>query len=179
MRIFLFIGIAAVAFACNTTKHVSDAVAEEELVEETDTLDVLSEEELLNAENTNPDPNIDGKPQRPYQVRGEFGDVNQRTDAYNVLSAKIVGNKLLVDISYTGGCAHHKFKCVGSQAISKSLPPQRAIKLIHDNDNDVCESLVNQTIEIDIQPYAFSAAGRSEIVLILDGYSQELNYINE
>lgn len=178
MRIFLFIGIAAFTFACSTQKGVIDNSSEEAAVEET-TEEVLTEEEALSTENTNPDPNIDGKPQRPYQVRGEFGDVSQRTDEYKVLSAKIVGNKLFVDVSYTGGCAHHKFKCVGNKSVSKSIPPQRSIKIIHDNDDDVCESIVNQTIEIDIQLFANSAAERSEIVLILDGYSKQLNYINE
>lgn len=150
-------------FACNTEKELTDNSMEEVVVEE----------------DTNPDPNIDGKPQRPYQVQGTIGDVNMRTDAYDIVSAKIVGNKLYIDITYTGGCAHHRFECIGTKAISKSNPPQRAIKLIHSDDNDSCESLVNQTIEVDIKAFALSATGKSEIVLNLEGYGQALNYINE
>lgn len=169
MRILLFIGIAAMTFACSTEKELAENTTEEE---------VLTEEVVLTSEIKNLDPNIDGKPQRPYQVKGSFGDINQRTDAYEIVSAKIEGNKLYIDITYTGGCAHHRFECVGMEAVSKSNPPQRAIKLIHSNDNDSCESIVKQTIEVDIQLFALSAAGRSEIVLNLERYSQALNYIN-
>ena len=172
MRTFLFIGVAAFLLGCATEKEIIGN-APEAAVEE-----VITEEEALTSGSSNEDPNIDGKPQRPYQVRGQIGDMSSKTDPFTIVSAKIIGNKLLLDVTYSGGCGNHKFECFGSPAISKSIPPQRAIKLIHDNGNDECESIVNQTIEIDIQPFAASQAGRSEIVLILEGYSGQLNYTN-
>lgn len=173
MRTFLFIGIAAFALGCASEKEIL------ETVDMPVSKDILTEEEALNSDTTSEDPNIDGKPQRAYQVKGQIGEISsKKSDPYTIVGAKIVGNKLFVDITYSGGCAHHRFECVGSAAISKSLPPQRAIKIIHNNDNDLCESIVNQTIEIDIRPFAFSAAGPSEIVLNLEGFSGQLNYSN-
>lgn len=133
----------------------------------------------VETEQINPDANLDDKPKRPYQVVGTIGDVAQRSDAYTITNAKIFGNKLFLDITYSGGCAWHKFECVGSMAVMKSMPPQRSIRLIHDNDNDTCEAIVNQTIEIDISAFAESPTPGSEIVLILDGYKEKLNYIYE
>jgi hypothetical protein len=155
MRNFLFIGLAAFAIGCASEKEVI----------------------IGNTPVETEEPETNGKPQRPYQVQGTLGDVSsKKSDAYSILDARIVGNKLFIEISYSGGCAHHKFECIGSEAISKSLPPQRSIKLIHDNDNDSCESMVKQTIEVDIQAFALSAAGRSEIVLLLEGFKGQLNY---
>lgn len=177
MRIFLFIGVAAFALGCANQKNIVDNAVEEEVVEEV-VEEIINEEEATSSESTNEDANTDSKPQRPYQVRGEIGDVGSKTDPFDIVSARIDGNNLYVDITYTGGCAYHKFKCFGSEAISKSLPPQRTIKLIHEDDNDTCESLVKQTIEIDIRAFALSAAESSEIVLLLEGYSVPLNYKN-
>jgi hypothetical protein len=177
MREFLAIGLAAFFIGCANEKEVvainpPDAV---EVVTET-----IDEEAALAAGTNNDDPNIDGKPQRPYKIQGEIGEISSKeSDPFQILSAKIIGNKLFIEISYTGGCGMHNFRCFGNEAISKSIPPQRAIKLVHDNGDDTCKSIVKQTIEVDINPFAYSLAGRSEIVLLLDGYSQHLTYINE
>jgi hypothetical protein len=159
----LFI-LALALLSCKAQKSVAEEVSK-----------VTIEEQV--AEETNE--NIEGKPQRPYQVTATVGDVSQKTDAYTIENAKIQGNKLFLDISYTGGCAWHKFEFVGSMAVMKSMPPQRAVKLIHDADNDSCESIVKQTIEIDISALADAQIPGREIVLILDGYNERLNYIYE
>lgn len=172
MRELLIIGLAAFIIGCKTVPEVVDVNVSEEIV--------AVEEVALDEGTSVVDPNIDGKPQRPYQIQGRIGDFSSKaSDPFEILSAKVIGNKLFVEVSYSGGCGLHKWECFGNEAISKSLPPQRAIKLIHDNGDDACESIVNQTIEIDINPFAFSLAGRSEIVLLLDGYSQQITYINK
>ncbi|MFT6921853.1 MAG: hypothetical protein ACJA1C_000851 [Crocinitomicaceae bacterium] len=174
MRNFLIIGLAALAIGCANEKDLITGTPPVE-TEIQDTVDAVD----VSTESTTEGPEDNGKPQRPYQVQGTIGDASSKeSDAYDILSARIVGNKLFIEISYSGGCAHHRYECIGSEAISKSLPPQRSIKLIHNNDNDSCESIVKQTIEIDIQPFAYSQAGRSEIVLLLEGFNGQLNYIN-
>lgn len=173
MRKFLIIGLAALAIGCANKKDLVTGTppVEAETPDTVENADPTSESEEGSEDN--------GKPQRPYQIQGTLGDASsQKSDAYDILGARIEGNKLFIEISYSGGCAHHKFECIGNEAISKSLPPQRSIKLIHDNDNDSCESIVKQTIEVDIRAYALSAAGRSEIVLLLEGFSRQLNYTN-
>lgn len=175
MRKFLIIGLAALVIGCANKKDLVTGTPPPVEAETPDTV-----EEVLPTEGSETEDSEDnGKPQRPYQVQGMIGDASSKeSDAYDILRARIEGNKLFIEISYSGGCAHHRFECIGSESISKSLPPQRSIKLIHNNGDDSCESIVKQTIEVDIQPFAFSAAGRSEIVLLLEGFSGQLNYIN-
>ena len=170
MRFFLIIGLAALLIGCANEKDLITRTppVEREIPDTFDATDVSTEVTEYNR-----------KPQRPYQVQGMIGDASSKeSDAFDILSARIVGNKLFIEISYSGGCAYHRYECFGSEAISKSLPPQRSIKLIHKNVNDSCESIVKQTIEVDIQPFALSQAGRSEIVLLLEGFNGQLNYIN-
>ncbi|NRA13246.1 MAG: hypothetical protein HRT57_14970 [Crocinitomicaceae bacterium] len=175
MKSILFIGLIAFAFGCANHKNNSALEVEDKEVEIVEAVD----DENASTDTQTEDYEEDSKPQRPYQVKGTIGDVSsKKSDAYEILSARVEGNNLYLEISYTGGCAHHRFECIGSEAISKSLPPQRSIKLIHNDDNDSCESLVKQTIKVDIQPFALSAAGRSNIVLFLEGFRGELNYTN-
>lgn len=117
------------------------------------------------------------KPQRPYDVTAEIGDLSQKSDPYEILDAYFEDNYLMIDIKYTGGCGWHKYKFIGSPSVMKSNPPQRSVKLIHDNDDDACESEVIQTIRVDVSPLAMTATVGSEIILILDGYKEKLKYI--
>lgn len=177
MREFLLIGLAAFFIGCVNEKEVVAINTHDDLELASETID---EEAVLAAGANNDDPNIDGKPQRPYKIQGEMGEVSSKeSDPYQILNTKIIGNKIFIEISYTGGCGMHNFRCFGNESISKSIPPQRVIKLVHDDGDDTCESIVKQTIEVDINPFAYSLAGRSEIVLLLDGYNQPLTYINE
>lgn len=168
MRNFLFIGLTAFAIGCANNKSHSVIPPETEVASE-----VTEEEVSIETE----DSENSGKPQRPYQVKGILGDVSsKKSDEFEILSARLNGDKLSVHIKYTGGCAHHKFECIGSRSISKSLPPQRSIKIIHDNDNDSCESLVMQTLEIDLRAFALSEEKNGTITLNLEGMKGQLNY---
>ena len=174
MRNFLIIGLTALAIGCANKKDlvVGTTPIEAEIPDK-------MEDTVATAGSETADYVHNGKPQRPYQVKGTLGDARSKeSDAYDILGARIEGNKLFIEISYSGGCANHRFECIGNEAISKSLPPQRSIKLIHNNDDDSCESIVKQIIEVDIQPFALSATGRIDIVLLLEGFSGQLNYIN-
>lgn len=117
------------------------------------------------------------KPQRPYDVTAEIGDLNRKSDHYEILDAYFADNHLMIDIKYTGGCGWHKYEFVGSPAVMKSNPPQRMVKLIHDDGDDNCESEVIQTIRVDVRPLTMTATVGSEIILILDGYKEKLKYI--
>lgn len=119
----------------------------------------------------------DSKPKRPYQLKAQIGDISQRSDFYEIKSASIEGNKMYINIQYSGGCERHTFELLGSEGVLKSLPPQRAIRLIHHNNDDMCESIVNETIEADLTDLAFEKTRGSEIVLNLDGYSKPLKFI--
>ena len=174
MRIFLTIGIAALLIGCNNAKELQNG-ATEEVTEEVVTEETVQEDAPDN-QISESEENPGVKPQRPAYVRGELGDINTRTDAYQITSAKVEGKILYLTVTFSGGCAEHKFRCIGSEALAKSNPPRRSIKLIHDAKGDSCEEFVTRNIEIDIIPFAASAAGPSEVILDLEGYSEPLNF---
>lgn len=117
---------------------------------------------------------VELKPQRNYHVIATLGKFPE-SDPVDIDSVWVQGNSLLINVSYTGGCALHKFEFVGSEAIMKSMPPQRVVKLIHYDGADSCESIVNQTIEINITPLSITETAGSEIILVLG--KQKIKYI--
>lgn len=163
--LLLIVSIAFLA-SCNSTEEV---IADAEPPQPP-----AQAEEILDETEVQEEPS--DKPQAPYRLKAQIGDVSQRSDHYSITSARIEGNTLWIDVEYSGGCAWHTFELIGSAAVMKSLPPQRSIKLIHNNDEDMCEAWVKQTIQADISELAASQTSGSEIVLILDGYNEKLNF---
>ena len=109
--------------------------------------------------------------------KAQIGDVTQESDPVTVTSAALDGNILSLEIEYSGGCKDHTYELIGSAAVMKSLPAKRAIKLVHNSNEDSCRELVSETIKFDIQDLAYTQKTGSEIVLLLDGYKQSISYV--
>lgn len=107
------------------------------------------------------------------------GTFPEKNDPMNIQSAKIEGNNLILEVSYGGGCEEHDFSLVGSQMISKSLPPIRSVKLIHDAHGDKCKALIMKTLTFDISNMAYKQEKGSEIMLKIDGLKENLKYTFE
>ena len=99
------------------------------------------------------------------------------SDAFKILDAKIIGNYLHLNISYSGGCEKHSFKIIGDLLLSKSLPPIRSVKLIHYGNNDACKKLIIANLVIDISDLAYKNEDGSEIYLSLDGWGERITYV--
>lgn len=108
---------------------------------------------------------------------GTLGQFPEESTPITIEEAEIVGNQLVLKVSYGGGCQEHDFKLIGSEMISKSMPPIRAIKLIHNGNNDMCKALIMQTLKFDITAFAYKQEKGSEIMLRLDGVKEPLRYI--
>jgi len=99
----------------------------------------------------------------------EIVDISTESAACTILSAEIKGSTMQLIISYSGGCAEHSFRLIGSPILTKSLPPQRAVKLIHTNNGDQCKKMITDTLMFDVTPLANSASKDKAVVLNLDG----------
>ena len=86
---------------------------------------------------------------------------------------EVAGNKMSITIKYSGGCKEHAFELVGHRMITKSIPPQRSIKLYHNNNGDDCRELINDILIFDISAFA---VGDQEVSLKLDGYDKTISY---
>ena len=99
------------------------------------------------------------------------------SDAFKILDAKIIGNYLHLNISYSGGCEKHSFKIIGDLLLSKSLPPIRSVELFHFGNGDACKKLIIEELIIDLRELAYKQEEGSEIYLSLKGWNEKISYI--
>lgn len=157
MKLFALVLIGTLLYSCSSTEQI----IKEEVNETSEQIEDAAMEST--------------KPERNIKLTAEIGEFKD-SDLFEIQSAKIVGNTLLMVVNFSGGCAEHKFNFVGSPMIMKSLPPKRSVKLIHDKNNDSCRSIVTKTIEIDLKNIAYNQTIGSEIVFLLDGWDGQLKY---
>jgi hypothetical protein len=106
-----------------------------------------------------------------------LGDLNQSSFPTTIHDASLNDNILRLSIGYTGGCAKHNFELVGSEMISKSLPPIRSIKLIHTTiDEESCKRAMFDTLYFDLSNLAYQKTNGSVIKLNLEGYKEQIVY---
>ncbi len=74
-------------------------------------------------------------------------------------------------VQYNGGCQKHKFQLIGHRMISKSLPPQRSIRLFHDANGDDCRELVQEVLVFEISALGYN---NEATTLILEGYEPQI-----
>ena len=98
------------------------------------------------------------------------------SDAFKILDAKIIGNYLHLNISYSGGCEKHSFKINGDLLLSKSLPHIRSVELFHFGNGDACKKLIIEELIIDLRELAYKQEDGSEIYLSLKGWNERLLY---
>lgn len=101
-------------------------------------------------------------------------DSYQESATTNISEVVLEGNILKISFSYSGGCEKHEFTLIGLNAISKSLPPSRAIMLYHNSNGDSCRELISDTKEFNISDFGYKKG--EEIKLILQAYESPIAY---
>ena len=96
------------------------------------------------------------------------------SDPIEIQNATINGNNLEIFVRYNGGCKAHTFELVGHKMTTKSIPPQRSIKLFHNVNEDDCRELIEEKLVFDVTPFAL---GKGEVSLKLEGYDKIIPYI--
>lgn len=112
-------------------------------------------------------------------ITATIGEINVPTDPISISDIRVQGNKLLIDVNYSGGCAEHSFSVVGSAMIAKSLPPIRAIQLVHNANGDQCKKMEMKTLEVDVKALAYQQEAGSKIYLTLEGWKERIEYTFE
>ncbi len=150
MKTILFVALSMLVFGCNSAKNAVES-------------DQSSIGTIQNDENV--------------MVTASIGRVDQASDPLSISDVRVKGNKLLIDVSYGGGCQEHQFQVIGSAMISKSLPPVRSIQLVHTANGDKCKMNVSKTLEVDLKELAYKQDAGSKIYLTLGGWSQQIEYV--
>ena len=156
MRFLILFFLLSVIFSCKTQKNNNNCIfKKKKQVEESNLNDELA---------------------------GSIYDFTKKeitSDSITIIDAKIIGNKLHLNVSYSGGCKNHDFKIIGNSLISKSLPPIRSVRLIHYANNDECKKLILGNLIIDITELAYKKESGSEIYLQLEGVKERLLFTFE
>lgn len=95
-------------------------------------------------------------------------------DPVTINDAKIIQNKLILNISYGGGCQNHEFLLIGTGDYAESYPVQTQILLSHNSNNDTCLAFFTRLITFDLTPLKqhyqnVYNEGSATIVLHIDG----------
>ncbi len=105
-----------------------------------------------------------------------LGDISEKSDPFTISNVSLSGKNLKINITFSGGCKEHNFKLLGSEAISKSLPPQRSIVLIHQSNGDACKKLVEKTLTFNVDAFSYQKEKGSIIHLNLFGWKDRIEF---
>ncbi|MDA0732364.1 MAG: hypothetical protein O2852_02675 [Bacteroidetes bacterium] len=87
---------------------------------------------------------------------------------------KIMGDTLIANVQYGGGCGHHKFEIKQNGFLMKSLPPKQPIQIIHLSTVDPCRALINVDLKFDISRFRGTPHGTT--VLLLKNWTSDIIY---
>ncbi|MCZ0954978.1 MAG: hypothetical protein OXQ89_02130 [Rhodospirillaceae bacterium] len=77
----------------------------------------------------------------------------------------IADGTLTATVSFSGGCARHRFTLVANRRFTGSDPVQIDVSMAHEANDDRCEAYLTETYEFDLAPIDMhyqQAYGRSE-----------------
>lgn len=99
------------------------------------------------------------------------------SDPVNIEGLSINGNVIALKVSFSGGCEEHEFKLVGLSAISKSIPPQRQVRLSHNGNGDNCREFITEEIFFNIYELGYKPG--EAIILELKGWNEGIEYVQQ
>lgn len=105
-----------------------------------------------------------------------IGEVTEESPNTTIKSASIDGNTMKLEVTYSGGCVDQHFDLVGQPVVMKSFPPKRNVELVR-SGGDNCRELVSKTLFFDLKELAQNKSDGAEIILLLNGYKNELKYV--
>jgi hypothetical protein len=106
------------------------------------------------------------EPMQKINVNSEYVR-KESTDNFTMLSKKVSGDTLWLEVQYGGGCEEHVFTVNTNMKWLKTSPPQLNLYVEHDSKNDMCRALVTKKIAFDLS--SIKNASSKSIKLIIDG----------
>lgn len=109
--------------------------------------------------------------------KGNFTNSINTSD-WTINSATIKDSILFLDITYIPPCSNHSFDLIADGKMSKGIPPQISIELVHNIEKkSYCKNSKKkrEVLRFNINPLRVN--GQSKIILVLnDGKQVEFNY---
>lgn len=111
--------------------------------------------------------------QYPQAVIGSF---LKHSDPFTIKNIDLNKNLIEIEVIYTGGCQVHNFQLIGSDILTKSIPPIRNVQLVHINKGDNCKAIVTEKIKFNISELAENHELGNKIKLKFENYSEIIEY---
>ena len=125
------------------------------------------------ASNTPPKVQVEGRDIKP--AKAEQGlNITWQTDPFQVDTAWVRGNVLLLNVTYSGGCQEHVFELQSDLKYMKSMPPKLPVFLQHNGNRDHCRSMERKELAFDISGMKY--AGGKTVMLRINNYDKEVRY---
>ena len=117
-------------------------------------------------------------PGTPVVVLDDIDPKSLQLDPITLRDVRVDGRTLLVDVSYSGGCAEHDFQLyMTPAAFAGSSPLQASLLLQHEGNDDACDAIVSEILWFDLTPVLDlhrEQYGRDdEIILNVFGFSED------
>ncbi len=95
------------------------------------------------------------------------------SDPFEILKVSQRGNQLYVKVSYSGGCEEHLFQAIWNGVALFTEPPTVPILLTHDDQDDMCDAILQETIQIDLNALLGSELTSGPLIISLMNGSSE------
>ncbi|MGV3629704.1 MAG: hypothetical protein ACO1O6_00765 [Bacteroidota bacterium] len=110
----------------------------------------------------------------------EIGPYKKDSAPVTIKSMSLKRNILTLEVSYQGGCVDmHDFRLIGSNMLTKSLPPIRNVQLFHDAKGDNCKALKTEKLKFSITRLAEHHEPGNKVKLQFENYAKMLEYSYE
>jgi len=95
-------------------------------------------------------------------------------DPFNVKDAQQIGDFIVIDVSYSGGCEEHEFRLETRGKFTSTYPPEVDITLKHNGNGDRCRGIMDKKLWFDLSPLKYD--GTNRIILVLTNTDTTLDY---
>ncbi len=95
-------------------------------------------------------------------------------DPVNIKDASQMGDFIVLDVSYSGGCEDHEFQLETRGDFTATYPPEVDITLKHNSNGDRCRGVMDTKLWFDLSPLKYD--GTNRIILILTNTDTTLDY---
>ncbi|MFT4771850.1 MAG: hypothetical protein ACI9CP_001102 [Cryomorphaceae bacterium] len=95
-------------------------------------------------------------------------------DPFNLKDAQQIGDFVVIDVSYSGGCEEHEFQLETRSEYTATYPPEVNITLKHNSNGDRCRGMMDTKLWFDLSPLKYN--GTNRIILVLTNTDTTLDY---
>ena len=96
-----------------------------------------------------------GAPPSPPEQPGKpvlVGYASRPTDPFELRTAAVAGDLLVLEVAYAGGCEEHTFEVLTADSFMEGSPVVLGINLFHDARGDACEAWLQRRLWFDLRP---------------------------